>query len=123
REIEAPAIALTFDKHIQRIRERLANASANSSSLHETVAASIASEKPYAAGGDTPGAYVTGPGPNESNAAGFLPLSLAVSFFFMWTWSGAGQPSNMVRLMAFRSSSILRRSVTTVAIYYSLIYF
>ena len=54
---------------------------------------------------------------------GFLPLSLAISFFFMWAISGAGQPSSMVRLMAFNSSRTLRRSIFTVAMYYSMIYF
>ncbi len=54
---------------------------------------------------------------------GFLPLSLAISFFFMWAISGAGQPSNMVRLMAFKDTVTFRRSMATVAIYYSLIYF
>ena len=48
---------------------------------------------------------------------------MAISFFFMWTFSGAGQPSNMVRLMAFKESKTLRRAIFTVSIYYSLIYF
>ena len=54
---------------------------------------------------------------------GFLPLSLAFSFFFMWAISGSGQPSSMVRLMAFKDTMTLRRSIFTVAIYYSMIYF
>ena len=69
------------------------------------------------------GTYVTGPGPSRKTSSGFLPLSLAVSFFFMWAISGSGQPSNMVRLMAFRDTKTLRRSIFTVAIYYSFIYF
>jgi len=77
----------------------------------------------YAYGDDRPGVYVSGPGPHRYKGAGFLPLSLAISFFCMWTFSGAGQPSNMVRLMAFNSSRTLRRAIFTVAIYYSLIYF
>jgi Na+/proline symporter len=77
----------------------------------------------YKRGADKPGAYLTGPGPSEASDAGFLPLSLAISFFFMWTFSGAGQPSNMVRLMAFKSSSTLRQAMFTVSIYYTLIYF
>jgi len=77
----------------------------------------------YAHGADKPGVYVTGPGPSRKNVDGFLPLSLAISFFFMWAISGAGQPASMVRLMAFNSSTTLRRSIFTVAMYYSLIYF
>jgi Na+/pantothenate symporter len=79
--------------------------------------------KPYESGADQPGVYVTGPGPDPKSENGFLPLSLAISFFFMWAISGAGQPSNMVRLMAFNSSRTLKRSIFTVAIYYTLIYF
>ncbi len=79
--------------------------------------------KEYAYGSGKRGGYVTGPGPAPSNVNGFLPLSLAISFFFMWAISGAGQPSSMVRLMAFNSSTTLRRSIFTVAIYYGLIYF
>jgi sodium/pantothenate symporter len=69
------------------------------------------------------GTYVTGPGPHLKNIDGFLPLSLAISFFFMWAISGSGQPSNMVRLMAFNNTRTLRRSIMTVAVYYTLIYF
>lgn len=69
------------------------------------------------------GTFVTAPGPSTSNSDGFLPLSLAISFFFMWAISGTGQPSNMVRLMAFNNSTTLRRSIMTVAVYYSMIYF
>ncbi len=74
-------------------------------------------------GKDKAGVYVLGPGPSYDSVDGFLPLSLAISFFFMWTFSGAGQPGNMVRLMAFRDSKTLRRAVFTVSIYYTLIYF
>tara|TARA_B100000676_G_scaffold22143_2_gene19241 strand:+ start:681 stop:2972 length:2292 start_codon:yes stop_codon:yes gene_type:complete len=76
----------------------------------------------YGAAEDERGAYVTAPGPHRSETSGFLPLSLAVSFFFMWAISGTGQPSNMVRLMAFKDTITLRRSIFTVAIYYTLIY-
>ncbi|MFT5527949.1 MAG: Na+/pantothenate symporter, partial [Pirellulaceae bacterium] len=78
----------------------------------------------YDYGASLTAVYSTGPGPSTSSAdVGFLPLSLAISFFFMWTFSGSGQPGNMVRLMAFKDSKTLRRSIFTVAIYYSLIYF
>ena len=78
---------------------------------------------PYKSGAGKEGVYVTGPGPSPNSDIGFLPLSLAISFFFMWAISGAGQPSSMVRLMAFNSSQTLRRSIFTVALYYTMIYF
>ena len=77
----------------------------------------------YAYGADRRGTYVSGPGPSRGAADGFLPLSLAFSFFFMWAIAGTGQPSNYVRLMAFRDSRTLRRSIVTVAFYYTMIYF
>tara|TARA_B100000809_G_scaffold181182_1_gene178908 strand:+ start:127 stop:2112 length:1986 start_codon:yes stop_codon:yes gene_type:complete len=77
----------------------------------------------YGAEDGRKGVYVTGPGPSPSSDAGFLPLSLVISFFFMWAISGSGQPASMVRLMAFNNTVTLRRSIFTVAVYYSLIYF
>jgi Na+/pantothenate symporter len=88
----------------------------------------LATEKPalrsvsYVYGADQPGVYLTGPGPSATDSVGFLSLSVAISFFFMWAISGTGQPSNMVRLMAFNNSRTLKRAIFTVAIYYSLIY-
>jgi len=76
----------------------------------------------YAYGADTPGVYVTGPGPSATDSVGFLSLSVAISFFFMWAISGSGQPSNMVRLMAFKDTMTLRRAIFTVALYYTCIY-
>ena len=89
----------------------------------DAVATSIAIKSvSYKYGADKPGVYVTGPAPSPTNSNGFLALSIAVSFFFMWAISGAGQPSNMVRLMAFKDSKTLKRSIFTVAIYYTAIY-
>ena len=76
----------------------------------------------YAHGADTPGVYVSGPGPSATDSVGFLSLSVAISFFFMWAISGSGQPSNMVRLMAFKDTMTLRRAIFTVALYYTCIY-
>ena len=78
---------------------------------------------PYAYGDGVEGTYVSGPGPSASDDQGFLPLSLAFSFFIMWALAGAGQPSNHVRLMSFKDSRTLRHSIASVAVYYSLIYF
>jgi SSS family solute:Na+ symporter/sodium/pantothenate symporter len=41
----------------------------------------------------------------------------------MWAIAGTGQPSTLVRLMAFRNTATLRRAIVAVAIYYSFIYF
>ncbi len=79
--------------------------------------------KPYQYGSRKKGVYVTAPGPDNKSVNGFLPISLAFSFFFMWAISGSGHPGNMVRLMAFNNSKTLRRSILTVAIYFSFIYF
>ena len=92
----------------------------------------------YAYGAGETGGYVSGPAPvpptlpatadgplpDESAASvGFLPLGVAISFFFMWAISGSGQPQYMVRLMAFKDSRTLTRAIMTVTVYYSLIYF
>ena len=79
--------------------------------------------RPYAYGSESTGTYVTGPGPESTVAVGFMPLALAISFFFFWPIAGAGQPGNMVRLMAADSSKTLRRSIATLTLYYALIYF
>lgn len=112
--VEAIRIKLT-DLQRKQVADELANAP----DLQITV---VGSEE-YKHGANRQGVYVTGPGPSDSSSDGFLPLALAISFFFMWTFSGAGQPSNMVRLMAFKEASTLRRAIFTVSIYYSLIYF
>jgi SSS family solute:Na+ symporter/sodium/pantothenate symporter len=62
-------------------------------------------------------ALVTGPGPGN-----FLPLGLAVSFFFLWTIGAMGQPVGMVRLMACRDTPTLRTSLFMIGFFYALIY-
>lgn len=52
----------------------------------------------------------------------FHPIGLAVSFFFMWAITGMGQPSTMVRLMAFRDSRTLRYSIMYLTLYNFVIY-
>ena len=84
-------------------------------------------------GHNTPGVYVTAPGPmpdpekSESERSmaseGFVSIAVAFSFFAFWTFSGAGQPGNMVRLLAFKDTKTLKRSIMTVSIYFSFIYF
>jgi len=108
------AIELTYQPHIDQ---------QEATELDIPVSVSVQEATAYASGADQPGTYVTGPGPSASKNGGFLPITLAISFFCMWTFSGAGQPSNMVRLMAFKESKTLRRAIFTVSIYYTLIYF
>lgn len=67
--------------------------------------------------------FVTGPGPSSTSLDGFLPLGLAISFYFMWAISGTGQPQYWVRLMAFKDALTLRRAIITVTLYYGMIYF
>lgn len=80
-------------------------------------------ETGYAYGANQPGVYTRLPGPHATKATGFLPMGLALSFFLMWNFSGSGQPSNMVRLLAFKDSRTLQRAIFTMAVYYGLIYF
>jgi SSS family solute:Na+ symporter/sodium/pantothenate symporter len=60
---------------------------------------------------------LTAPGPGN-----FVPMGLAVSFFFLWTIGAMGQPVGMVRLMACRDTPTLRVSLFMIGIYYALIY-
>lgn len=65
-----------------------------------------------------------GPGFGFGPGAGreFHPWTLAVSFFFMWAITGMGQPSTLVRLMAFRDSRTLRYAILYLTVYNALIY-
>ena len=64
-----------------------------------------------------PGDLNTGPGPFD-----FHPLGLAVSFFFLWVYSGLGSPAGMVRVMAAKNTETIRRSIYLLATYNTLIY-
>lgn len=87
------------------------------------IASIIGEPERYAYGDGQKGVYLTAPGPSQKDSGGFLGLMLALSFFAFWTFSGAGQPSYMVRQMAFRDTVTLRRSIVMVAVYFTLIYF
>jgi Na+/pantothenate symporter len=91
-------------------------------SLPRGVRAVVISLRTYARGADQTGVYLTAPGPSRSQSFGFLPLGIAVSFFFYWALSNTGQPGNMVRLMAFDSSRTLKRAIASLTIYYGMIY-
>ena len=76
----------------------------------------------YAYGAGQSGVYVSAPGPEREDSLGYLSLTMALSFFVFWAFGAAGQPSNMVRLMAVKDTVAFRRSMATVAVYYSVIY-
>lgn len=57
------------------------------------------------------------PGPGQ-----FLPWTLALSFFLMWSLMGPAQPSTMVRLMSFRDTLSMRRALFLITIYFTLVY-
>ncbi len=68
---------------------------------------------------------VFGPGTvqhGESAGSPFHPFGMAISFFFLWAISGAGQPGTMVRLMAFKDNKTLRTAIFTVTVYFGCIY-
>jgi SSS family solute:Na+ symporter/sodium/pantothenate symporter len=62
--------------------------------------------------------FAFGPGAGRT----FHPLGLAFSFFVMWAITGMGQPSTMVRLMAFRDSRTLRFSILYLVLYNAIVY-
>jgi hypothetical protein len=68
------------------------------------------------------GVYVSAPGPHPEREDGFLNVWVAISFFFFWAFGSAGQPSNMVRLMAFKGTNVLRNAILAVSVYYTVIY-
>ena len=76
--------------------------------------------KGYGAG--RKGVYVSAPGPHPEKEDGFLNVWVAVSFFFFWAFGSAGQPSNMVRLMAFNGTNVLRKAILSISIYFTVIY-
>ena len=89
----------------------------------EDISAKIISQDNFAYGSNSKGVYLKAPGPDPSNSTGFLAIVTALSFFIFWPFGGTGQPANMVRLMAFKNTQVLKKSLITVAFFYSFIYF
>lgn len=110
------ALRITTPEEIERARLLIEPETGVTAELTENV------EK-YAFGAGEKGVYTSAPGPSVSNPNGFLGVLLAFSFFAFWNFSGAGQPSYMVRQMAFKNTLTLRRSMVMVAFYFSIIYF
>ena len=82
----------------------------------------VINEKDYAFGAGQKGVYATAPGPSLDSSAGFLPITLAISFFLLWTVGNSGQPGNMVRLMAFERVRTMKRAIALLVVYYGVIY-
>lgn len=64
--------------------------------------------------------YASGPG--IKGGSPFLPLQLAISFFCFWPFAGMASPAGVVRVMACKDTSVLRRSIFLLAIYNMGIY-
>jgi SSS family solute:Na+ symporter/sodium/pantothenate symporter len=62
------------------------------------------------------------PGYSADPGRHFLPLGLAFSFFFVWTFSGLGSPAGTVRIMACKDTATIRRSISLLSTYNFLIY-
>lgn len=62
--------------------------------------------------------FVTGPGYGRD----FLPIGLAISYFFVWIWGGISSPASVVRVMSAKSTATLRRSIVVLSIYNLFIY-
>jgi SSS family solute:Na+ symporter/sodium/pantothenate symporter len=52
----------------------------------------------------------------------YLPLGLAFSFFWVWVYAGVGSPAGMVRIMAGKSTEVIRKSIYLLSGYNYLIY-
>lgn len=52
----------------------------------------------------------------------FMPLGLAFSYFFVWVYSGLGSPAGLVRIMAGKSTGVIRRSIYLLSAYNLFIY-
>lgn len=114
--VEVEAIRITTPEEIEKVSRLVA--------FQRPVSVALKGEPvPYAYGAGERGVYTRAPGPSKDNPAGFLGVMLALSFFAFWNFSGAGQPSYMVRQMAFQNTVTLRRSMVMVALYFGMIYF
>lgn len=77
----------------------------------------------YAYGAGKRNTYISPPGPDLTDGAGFLPMIAGMSFFLFFALNGPGQPATMVRLMAFDKSKTVRGGIAMLSIYFAMIYF
>lgn len=67
--------------------------------------------------------FVFGPGYDPNNEGReYLPLGLAFSFFWVWVLSGLSSPAGLVRIMAGKSTEVIRKSIYLLSGYNLLIY-
>ena len=123
--IVTPLSSLTIKKNLKKSAEIDAYIYERSliSNPIDDISFNIISQNNFAYGSNSKGVYLKAPGPDPSNATGFLAIVTALSFFIFWPFGGTGQPANMVRLMAFKNTQVLKKSLITVAFFYSFIYF
>ncbi|HCV99510.1 MAG TPA: hypothetical protein DGJ56_09465 [Verrucomicrobiales bacterium] len=112
-ETEAKLLRITSPAEVERIEP---------TQLGFAVSTSFTPTEANGYGAGRKGVYVSAPGPDPDNEDGFLNVWVAVSFFFFWAFGSAGQPSNMVRLMAFNGTNVLRKAMLSISIYFTVIY-
>ena len=112
-QVEAKLLKITTSAEVERIQP---------TQFAFPVSAIFTADKTKGYGRGRKGVYVSAPGPHPESKDGFLNVWVAISFFFFWAFGSAGQPSNMVRLMAFKGTNVLRNAILTVSIYYTVIY-
>ena len=112
-ETEAKLLRITSPAEVERIEP---------TQLGFAVTTSFTPTEANGYGAGRKGVYVSAPGPHPDNEDGFLNIWVAVSFFFFWAFGSAGQPSNMVRLMAFNGTNVLRKAMLSISIYFTVIY-
>ena len=112
-ETEAKLLRITTPAEVERIEP---------TQLGFAVSTTFTPTEANGYGAGRKGVYVSAPGPHPDNEDGFLNVWVAVSFFFFWAFGSAGQPSNMVRLMAFNGTNVLRKAMLSISIYFTVIY-
>ena len=112
-ETEAKLLRITTPAEVERIEP---------TQLGFAVSTSFTPKEANGYGAGRKGVYVSAPGPHPDKEDGFLNVWVAVSFFFFWAFGSAGQPSNMVRLMAFNGTNVLRKAMLSISIYFTVIY-
>ena len=110
---EAKLLRITTPAEVERIEP---------TQLGFAVSTSFTPTEANGYGAGRKGVYVSAPGPHPDKEDGYLNVWVAVSFFFFWAFGSAGQPSNMVRLMAFNGTNVLRKAMLSISIYFTVIY-